>query len=125
MKDIQKRRSVYKKVLDNSYERDLLKFRAKTGDYFCKNEQDLLNLINTIPNWETYLTDKQLKVTQLYIGCRNATSVDIQVGLTTGVSYHTLFGCTKDGVHVGGVLKKLKFVKHRLNEINKVRNRGL
>lgn len=119
MNDIQQRRNIYKKSIDNKCERDLIKFRVQTGDYFCKHEEELLNLINTIPNWETYLTDKQLQITKIYVGCRNTTNVDIHLGLTNGLAYHTLFGSIKNKTQVGGVLKKLQIVKQRLDMINK------
>jgi hypothetical protein len=52
----------------------------------------LLQLTQMIPNWETYLTPKQLEVIQCYIKCLNASEVDYQLKLNSGTTQQRLFG---------------------------------
>ena len=41
----------------------------------------LLRLIEIIPNWETYLTAKQLEAAEQYIKCMNACEVDYKLNV--------------------------------------------
>ena len=66
----------------------------------------LLHLIEIIPNWETYLTIKQLEATKKYIKCLSSSQVDYELNLTTGVAHHRLFGNSKSK----GALGKLEDV---------------
>lgn len=52
----------------------------------------LLRLIEIIPNWETYLTDKQLEAAEEYIKCLNACEVDYKLNLNIGTTQQRLFG---------------------------------
>lgn len=52
----------------------------------------LLRLIEIIPNWETYLTDKQLEAAEEYIKCLNACEVDYKLNLNIGTAQQRLFG---------------------------------
>ena len=66
----------------------------------------LLHLIEIIPNWETYLTPKQLEATKKYVKCLNSSEVDYELNLSTGVAYNRLFGNSKNK----GALGKLEDV---------------
>lgn len=115
---IEQRKAVYKMAAIATNQRDLRKFRAETKDYYCKHEDELIKLVETVPNWQSYLTDKQLKIVELYINFRNTSAVDTHLSLTNGVTYHTLFGSMKDNQKVGGVLKKLQNAQKMLQKIN-------
>jgi hypothetical protein len=52
----------------------------------------LLRLIEIIPNWETYLTTKQLEAAEEYIKCLNACEVDYKLNLNIGTTQQRLFG---------------------------------
>ena len=66
----------------------------------------LLYLIEVIPNWETYLTSKQLEATKSYIHCNVSSEVDYELKLSTGVAHNRLFGNSKSK----GALGKLEEV---------------
>ena len=72
----------------------------------------LLHLIEKIPNWETYLTDKQLEAAERYIKCLNACEVDYQLNLNTGTAQQRLFGSSTSK----GALGKLEEVIKRLEK---------
>lgn len=52
----------------------------------------LLQLVEQIPNWESYLTPKQREVAERYIKCLNACEVDYQLNLNLGTTQQRLFG---------------------------------
>lgn len=52
----------------------------------------LLQLVEQIPNWESYLTPKQREVAEKYIKCLNACEVDYQLNLNMGTTQQRLFG---------------------------------
>jgi len=69
----------------------------------------LLQLVETIPNWETYLTSKQREVAEQYIKCLNACEVDYQLKLNLGTTQQRLFGSSTSK----GALGKLEEIcKH-------------
>ena len=72
----------------------------------------LLYLIEKIPNWETYLTDKQLEAAERYIKCLNACEVDYQLNLNVGTTQQRLFGSSTSK----GALGKLEEVVKRLEK---------
>ncbi|MNB73740.1 hypothetical protein D3C81_496920 [compost metagenome] len=51
-----------------------------------------MKLIEIIPNWETYLTEKQLQSAKKYITTLNAYEVDYQLRLNAGTTHQRLFG---------------------------------
>ena len=120
---LEQRRAIYSRSAVAINQRELSKFRAETNDYFCRHEEELMALIQKIPNWQTYLTDKQLQVVQLYVSNPNTCAIDTQLKLANGVSWHTLFGTVKDNKSTGGVLKKLKSVQKKLDDIAKKKRR--
>ena len=77
------------------------------------NHERLLFLINKIPNWETYLTDKQLEATKLYLSTFNATLVDIKLNLSTSTAYARIFG----GSNSKGALGKLEEAYSKLDKL--------
>lgn len=86
----------------------------------------LIYLIEIIPNWETYLTVKQLEVTECYIKCLSAYEVDHQLKLNFGIAQQRLFGSSTSKGAIGrleDVLKRLKeqgfYEKIKKNNINK------
>lgn len=56
------------------------------------NSLRFLKLTELIPNWETYLTTKQLESAKKYISLLNAYEVDYQLKLTSGTTHQRLFG---------------------------------
>ena len=72
----------------------------------------LLNLVEIIPNWETYLTDKQLESTKEYIKHLSASEVDYRLGLRIGTTQQRLFGT----ISSKGALGRLEEIKDRLDK---------
>jgi hypothetical protein len=72
----------------------------------------LMKLIELIPNWETYLTDKQLEVANQYIKCLNASEVDFALNLNIGTTQQRLFGGSKSQ----GALGRLEMVVDKLQK---------
>lgn len=72
----------------------------------------LLRLIEIIPNWETYLTDKQLEAAEEYIKCLNACEVDYKLNLHIGTTQQRLFGNSTSK----GALGRLEEIVNRLEK---------
>jgi hypothetical protein len=72
----------------------------------------LLKLIEIIPNWETYLTPKQLEATECYIKCLNASEVDYRLNFSSGTAQQRLFGSSTSK----GALGKLEEIVKRLEQ---------
>lgn len=72
----------------------------------------LLKLVEIIPNWETYLTPKQLEVMQKYITCLNASEVDYQLNFNIGTTQQRLFGSSTSK----GAFGRLEEVVKRLEK---------
>lgn len=70
-----------------------------------------LKLIEIIPNWETYLTIKQLEVAKRYVTCMSAYEVDHQLKLNYGTTQQRLFGNNKSSK---GAIGRLEEVIKRL-----------
>lgn len=51
-----------------------------------------IKLTSLIPNWETYLTQKQREAAERYLKCFNAYEVDYQLRLSSGTTHQRLFG---------------------------------
>lgn len=72
------------------------KFSSKIKTELNKNSSELgmrlVKLIQMIPNWETYLTEKQLESAKKYVTILNAYEVDYQLRLTAGTTHQRLFG---------------------------------
>ena len=79
------------------------------GMYFVK-------LTQTIPNWKTYLTKKQLEVVDHYLKSMSTSEVDIKLNLVEGTTYHRLFG--KGSPKDKGAFGTLKKVYKMLEESN-------
>ena len=71
-----------------------------------------LYLTEKIPNWETYITEKQLNAAERYIKCLNACEVDYQLNLNVGTTQQRLFGSATSK----GALGKLEEVAKRLEK---------
>jgi len=72
----------------------------------------LLRLIEIIPNWETYLTAKQLEAAEEYIKCLNCCEVDYKLNLNTGIAQQRLFGNSTSK----GALGRLEEIVKRLEK---------
>ena len=72
----------------------------------------LLRLIEIIPNWETYLTSKQLEAAEQYIKCVNCCEVDYKLNLNVGTAQQRLFGNSTSK----GALGKLEEIVQRLEK---------
>jgi hypothetical protein len=72
------------------------KYTSKVMQEIHKGVSDsglkLLQLVEQIPNWESYLTPKQREVVEKYIKCLNACEVDYQLNLNMGTTQQRLFG---------------------------------
>lgn len=92
------------------------KYNNKVLDDIYKDLPDnglrLIKLIELIPNWETYLTDKQLEVANQYIKRLNASEVDFALNLNVGTTQQRLFGGSKSQ----GALGKLESVVDKLQK---------
>ena len=69
-----------------------------------------LKLTELVPNWETYLTTKQLEAAEKYIKCLNASEVDYQLNLCIGTAQQRLFGNSTSK----GAIGKLEEIIKRL-----------
>lgn len=72
----------------------------------------LLRLIEIIPNWETYLTSKQLEAAEEYVKCMNCCEVDYKLNLNIGTAQQRLFGNSTSK----GALGRLEEVVRRLEK---------
>lgn len=72
----------------------------------------LLRLIEIIPNWETYLTTKQLDAAEEYIKCLNCCEVDYKLNLNIGTAQQRLFGNSTSK----GALGRLEEIVKRLEK---------
>lgn len=73
----------------------------------------LLQLIQMIPNWETYLTSKQLEVMKCYIKCLNASEVDYQLKLNSGTTQQRLFGSSTSKGALGRLEEIVKIFENQ------------
>lgn len=73
----------------------------------------LLDLIEKVPNWETYLTPKQREVAILYIKCLNACEVDYQLKLNNGTTHQRLFGSSTSKGAIGRLEEISKLLKEK------------
>lgn len=71
----------------------------------------LLKLIEIIPNWETYLTVKQLESAERYIKCLSATEVDYQLNLNIGTTQQRLFGSSTSKGALGKLEETVKILE--------------
>lgn len=60
-------------------------------------------LLGKIPNWEIYLTDKQLECAKIFITTLNVAKTDDILKLTPGSSYKRLFGCKTSKGAIGSL----------------------
>lgn len=72
-----------------------------------------LYLIGKIPNWEVYLTSKQLECCKQYIYTLNTYTVDENLNLKRGTCKNRLFGTSTSQ----GVIGKLEKVYEKLNNM--------
>lgn len=117
---LQQRKNLYGKAVVDNGERNLKELRIKSNDYFCKYEIELIELTNNIPNWESYLTDQQVKILKLYLNYRNVSDVTHELGWQGNSVYNILFGNYQKGKDYemkGGILKKLRSVNEKLIKI--------
>ncbi|MDF2534124.1 MAG: hypothetical protein K0R18_281 [Bacillales bacterium] len=74
--------------------REYLASKVKTQ--LNKNVTDyglrFIKLTSLIPNWETYLTQKQRESAERYLKCFNAYDVDHRMKLSSGTTHQRLFG---------------------------------
>lgn len=71
-------------------------FASKVTKGLNKNVSDdgmrFLKLTTLVPNWETYLTEKQKESAVRYVKNLNASEVDYQLKLNVGVTNNRIFG---------------------------------
>lgn len=108
MSDYNKYGSAAIKSMEKFSNKVLLEINKSLPDSGLK----LLNLIEIIPNWETYLTDKQLESTKEYIKHLSASEVDYRLGLRIGTTQQRLFGT----ISSKGALGRLEEIKDRLDK---------
>lgn len=83
----------------------------------------LLKLISVIPNWETYLTAKQLEVARKYVKCMSAYEVDHQLKLSYGTTQQRLFGNNKTSKGALGRLEEVAKLLEETGYFEKLRKR--
>lgn len=96
-----------REVMTAKYKLDMNKGATDNGLRF-------LELIHKVPNWETYLTPKQLEVARKYINCMNANEVDHQLKLNYGTTQQRLFGSGKSSK---GAIGRLVDAHNKLESI--------
>lgn len=87
------------------------KYKVDMNRNATDNGLRFLDLIHKVPNWETYLTPKQLEVARKYINCMNANEVDHQLRLNSGTTQQRLFGSGKTSK---GAIGRLSDVRKKL-----------
>lgn len=81
-------------------------------------EKRFIFLIGKIPNWEVYLTDKQLESAKVYVSTLSPMMTDYQLNLGPSTSAKRLFGSSdKTGVKSKGALGRLEEVYIKLDKI--------
>jgi hypothetical protein len=89
-----------------------------TYDNGSYNEQRFLFLVEKIPNWELYLTDKQLECAKLYISGMSVTMIEDKLNLGRSTAYSRLFGNSdKTGIKSKGAMGKLEEIYTKLEKM--------
>lgn len=70
-----------------------------------------IKLTSIIPNWETYLTEKQREVAVRYLRTMNAYDVDYQLKLTNGTTHQRLFGSKTSKGAIGRLEEAYKILE--------------
>lgn len=93
------------------HERMQTKIKSQLNKSVTDSGLRFLKLIEAVPNWETYLTVKQLEVAKRYVTCMSAYEVDHQLKLSYGTTQQRLFGNNKTSK---GAIGRLEEVARRL-----------
>jgi hypothetical protein len=74
-------------------------------------------LVEHIPNWELYLTDKQLECAKLFVGGMNVIMIEDKLNLGRTTANSRLFGNSdKTGIKSKGALGKLEEIYKKLDD---------
>ncbi len=87
------------------------KVMAEVNKNMTDSGSRLIYLISKIPNWESYLTAKQLEAVKSFIKNNIASEVDYELNLSSGTAYSRIFGSGKSK----GALGKLEEVNDFLS----------
>lgn len=91
-------------------------FSNKVKTQLNKNVTDygkrFIKLTSEIPNWETYLTPKQLEVAIRYLKTMNAHEIDWQLKLTSGTTHQRLFGSKTSKGAIGRLEEVYKMLEN-------------
>lgn len=90
------------------------------NDNVSEYGRQLLKLIKIIPNWETYLTARQVQAVKSYVINLHASEVAKELAVEDSTAYEILFG-RKNGRSLGA-LGKLKIAYKRLQETGYFKN---
>lgn len=93
-------------------ENSVSKVKSEMNKGATDNSLRLLKLIDIVPNWETYLTSKQLEVAKKFVTCMSAYEVDHQLNLSFGTAQQRLFGNSSSK----GAIGRLEDVAKKLTE---------
>lgn len=96
------RRSVYSNFAVDVREKNANTVRSGLDKNFQTTIKKLMDLVQVVPNWETYLTDKQAEAVNLYMKNRDLNICDHKLGLTKGGTYTRIFG-DKFNQHQGAI----------------------
>lgn len=78
----------------------------------CKHEIDLIILLKNKKNFMHLLTPLQQKIIKAWeFNNYNTNLTDLQLKLSQGYTYHTLFGWKKNNTTYGGIYNKIKGLK--------------
>lgn len=110
----------------NLYTEASIRVRERMGSQATKNlnkntsddYRKFVKLTQTIPNWKTYLTEKQLEVVDLFLKVLNCAAVDSQMKLNEDTTYSRLFGSRSTKAD-RGALGALERAEKALNKIKK------
>lgn len=92
MSDGLDRASVYRNFAIDNRERNATSVRKNNPKSSQPTTKKLLMLVQLVPNWETYLTEKQHEAVKLYMGFRDFAQCDEKLGLSKGGTYSRIFG---------------------------------
>lgn len=96
------RRSRYAAASIDVRDKSANSVRKDAGPQQARTVLRLFNLVQIVPNWETYLTEKQLEAVVLYKGNRDLNKCDEILELSKGGTYTRIFG-DKYNQHHGAV----------------------
>jgi hypothetical protein len=96
------------------------------SDNSSYNEQRFLFLVGKIPNWELYLTDKQLECAKLFVSGMSVTMIEDKLNLCSSGASARLFGKSdKTGIKAKGALGRLEELYIKLEAMGQFKEKPI